>query len=375
MDKWHNKITEEEKDNIRKEYLSGLTGREIAVKTGRSECSIFKICFGLRTLSESCNLMVSRGRRTLSEEGRMTLSRMGRESCQRTGKFYTKPEREFKTLLNSVGVGVCFPEYVCEIKNVESDLESDYSEIVCFQYPIQRYVVDFADVVKKIVLNVNGDYWHANPLLYKQDSLGKMQAINVRQDKNKRIFLEKHGWKVVDIWESEIYWNKSVVIEKLRSVGIPEARLVYTQEKGVQFSHGSPEDWSGRLNELWGNKSGSSNKDGWKDTESWAERINSKWFSSPRISTKIKSVCECGREFYHIQSHKRHYCSNDCRAKFTTSIRKPAKEILEKEVPVSSWEELGRKYGVSGANVKKWAKGYGIIFSPKRVPRKRAIRL
>ena len=66
-----------------------------------------------------------------------------------------------------------------------------------YQYPIQRYVVDFADVKKKIVININGDYWHANPLLYDRNNLGKLQQINVRQDKNKKIFLEKTDGKLL----------------------------------------------------------------------------------------------------------------------------------------------------------------------------------
>lgn len=58
--------------------------------------------------------------------------------------------------------------------------------------------------------------------------------------KTKKFFWKKNGWKVVDIWESEIYWNKEFVKEKIRAVGITEARLDYTQKTGVQFPHCPP---------------------------------------------------------------------------------------------------------------------------------------
>lgn len=77
-----------------------------------------------------------------------------------------------------------------------------------------------------------------------------MQIINIRQDKNKRIFLGKNGWKVVDIWESEIYWNKDLVKDKIRAISLTEKRCPYTADTGVQFSH-CPPDWSEQIKRLW----------------------------------------------------------------------------------------------------------------------------
>ena len=319
-------------------YKQGKSYQEIREMTGFNFTKISKNVRGMRTLKQARKISLQKGRWKLTEQGRMSLSKNGINSCQKTGKYYTKPERMFKDILNEVGVGVKFSDYIKEIKGVQDDCNDNY---VLYQYPIQRYVVDFADVEKKIVININGDYWHANPLLYDRNNLGKLQQINVRQDKNKKIFLEKNGWKVVDIWESEIYWNKEFVKEKIRAVGITEARLDYTQKTGVQFPHCPPPlDWSESLKKLWFKK----------------ER-------KPREkSERITKICKCGEKFVCIKGGKRErkYCSRECANKFMTSDNKPSKEVLKKIVNEMSFLKLGKKYGVSDRTIKKWCEKYGI---------------
>lgn len=175
-------------------YKQGKSYREIREMTGFNFTKISKNVRGMRTLKQARKISLQKGRWKLTEQGRMSLSKNGINSSQKTGKYYTKPEIMFKEILNEVGVGVKFPDYIKEIKGVQDDCNDNY---VLYQYPIQRYVVDFADVNKKIVININGDYWHANPLLYYRNNLGKLQQINVRQDKNKKIFLEKTDGKLL----------------------------------------------------------------------------------------------------------------------------------------------------------------------------------
>ena len=333
---------DEKNDNelIIESYKQGKTYREIKEITGFNFTKISKNVKGMRTLKQAKELSLKRGRWKLTEQGGMSLSRNGINSCRKTGKYYTKPEMMFRDLLNEMNVGVKFPDFIKEIKNVVDD--EGYEQYVLCQYPIQRYVVDYVDVINMIAININGDYWHANPLLYDSDNLGKLQKINVRQDKNKRIFLEKNNWKVVDIWESEIYWNKVLVIEKLRAVGITEARLDYTQEEKVQFLHCSPfSDWSTTLKKLWFKKDRKPKKE----------------------SQKITKVCKCGKEFVCVKREKREqkYCSKECFYRFNTNENKPLKEELEKLIKDFSFVRLGKRFGVSDNTIKKWCKNYGII--------------
>lgn len=66
----------------------------------------------------------------------------------------------------------------------------------------------------------------------------------------------------------------------------------------------------------------------------------------------------CGKELFEIGVEK--YCSIDCRAFSDRRVDRPSKEVLEKEMAEMPLTALGKKYGVSDAAVKKWAKIYGI---------------
>lgn len=61
-----------------------------------------------------------------------------------------------------------------------------------------------------IIIEVNGDYWHANPKLYKENDLirrfgGYVKARDIWEKDLERIhYIEKLGYKVLVIWEDEI---------------------------------------------------------------------------------------------------------------------------------------------------------------------------
>ena len=327
------KLTDSERCLIKSSYLDeGMSYRDIHEKYGYSSATIGKVVKGLRTTEES--LLVARSNNKkyiLTEEGRRTLSENGKKASMRSGKFWTKPEREFKKILNDIDIGVIIPEDIAKIIGVDSD--NDFSRNICFQFPIQRYVCDFVDVENKTVFNINGDYWHANPLLYDARRLGKMQKINIRQDKNKRVYLIKKGWNVVDIWESEIYWNCEFVKEEVRAVSAKKIEMSF-----CDFHQ--PEDWSNKLQDLWFKKNRKS-----------------------RNMDKVSIFCKnCNISFLISSSQKtrRKYCSRECYIVANRKVERPSKEELEKMIDTMSWCAIGRKYNVSDNAVRKWAKAYGI---------------
>lgn len=336
-----NKVPQEEKDLILKLYKEGMSYRDITNQTGNNAMTISKIVKGMRGLSEANILARKQGKCKITESGRIALSQNGIKSCQKTGKFWTKPEQEFSLILLSMNIGVKVPDYIAEITGFKGENDGE----IFYQYPIQRYVVDFVDVKRKIAINVNGDYWHANPMLYDEDKLGDLQKTNIRQDKNKKIFLEKNGWKILDIWESEIYWNKSLVIEKIRAVGIEGTHMVYTHESGVQISHcPPPEDWSEKLKHLWFKK---------------ARKART-------YLVKIKRECQnpkCKKEFEVKlrKNRERKYCCLKCSASMQRRSAVISKEELQKLINEKPMVQIGKMFGVSDNAVRKWAKKYGIL--------------
>ncbi len=76
------------------------------------------------------------------------------------------------------------------------------------QEPISNILVDFYIPDKKLVIECHGDYWHMNPSKYKIDDINHSTKRTAKEqwekDKNRRIFLESNGYKVIELWESEI---------------------------------------------------------------------------------------------------------------------------------------------------------------------------
>lgn len=71
------------------------------------------------------------------------------------------------------------------------------------------------------LIEVNGDYWHGNPEIYKPNDLilkGSLKEYKVsdkwKTDKDKILTAEKLGYKVFIIWEKDLKENKEEVIKK-----------------------------------------------------------------------------------------------------------------------------------------------------------------
>ncbi len=80
-------------------------------------------------------------------------------------------------------------------------------------------VVDILIESQKIIIEIYGDKWHANPLIYKDSDLlktwnGKLFAYEIRKkDFERKKHLESFGYKVIEIWEKDIRTNFEKVKE------------------------------------------------------------------------------------------------------------------------------------------------------------------
>ena len=78
------------------------------------------------------------------------------------------------------------------------------------QFALRGRSFDFKIHKSKILIEVNGDFWHANPAQYKANELvhlpGKpMKASKLWEKDNKKVKLaEINGYSVVTIWETEL---------------------------------------------------------------------------------------------------------------------------------------------------------------------------
>lgn len=93
----------------------------------------------------------------------------------------------------------------------EMGLDFEYSVILDYKQ------FDFGSKKHKILLEVQGDYWHGNPILYTKKQLNDIQKRNIKKDKDKAIFAKEHSIKLYSIWETDIKTNNFTVLEEIKN--------------------------------------------------------------------------------------------------------------------------------------------------------------
>jgi G:T-mismatch repair DNA endonuclease (very short patch repair protein) len=104
-------------------------------------------------------------------------------------------------------------EYSRSFINYVSKLELRIQDILnknSITYTANGFLYNYNfDIIfkNKTILEIQGDFWHGNPLLYKENDI-LLKGLTVKKvwekDKKKREKLEKNGYKIVYLWESDI---------------------------------------------------------------------------------------------------------------------------------------------------------------------------
>lgn len=83
------------------------------------------------------------------------------------------------------------------------------------EYLIKYYQVDFCFPDKKLVVEVDGGYWHCDPRIYKEPK-NKMQRKAIVKDKREKTYLTNRGWTLLRFWEKEINSDINKCIEVVK---------------------------------------------------------------------------------------------------------------------------------------------------------------
>lgn len=119
-----------------------------------------------------------------SYEERLERTSKARESVNHRGGYSSKPEKRVRKAL------------------IDLNVESVYNK------HIWNYNWDM--VIENILIEVQGVMWHAKPSKYKETDLimGKILAKDIwEKDKRKHAKAKDEGYKVIEIWEDEI-WDR-----------------------------------------------------------------------------------------------------------------------------------------------------------------------
>jgi len=77
----------------------------------------------------------------------------------------------------------------------------------------KNYQFDFIIHKKRILIEIDGDYWHGNPDFYNingsdgKRKLNNIQLSNIKNDREKDIFAKEHNFKLIRIWETDVNNN------------------------------------------------------------------------------------------------------------------------------------------------------------------------
>lgn len=88
------------------------------------------------------------------------------------------------------------------------------------EYQVKYFSLDFAFPNTKIGIECQGTYFHVDPRIYPNGPKDKIQERNFGRDEQKRKFLEKEEWTIIECWETEINDGsfKEYLISKLKEL-------------------------------------------------------------------------------------------------------------------------------------------------------------
>ena len=111
-------------------------------------------------------------------------------AAEKMAQNMTKPEREFAKLLKEL--------------NIKFEPQKILGESI----------YDFYLPDHKMLVEIDGDYYHGNPDKYTKEQLNGMQKKNKRNDKDKDWQAKGLGYKIERVWEHDI--NKEYSLVKMR---------------------------------------------------------------------------------------------------------------------------------------------------------------
>ena len=104
---------------------------------------------------------------------------------------------------------------------LEEDFARDFLDklklryIYQFKTNIGRWY-DFYLTDYRILIEIDGGYWHSDPRIVKEDKLTPTQKHNKRVDEDKNRWALLHGIPLIRIWEKDIRENPNQVMNMLR---------------------------------------------------------------------------------------------------------------------------------------------------------------
>lgn len=190
-------VKNEKKDTNLKKWGAINPSQSEKIKKKKEQASLAK--YGCKNVFQSEEIKAKSRKTCIEKYGVTNWNALGlNRSSGKRSKFHKQIEQ---ILINNK---IPFKSEVAAKFSAYNDiLGKDYSPIV--DILLSKY---------KVVIECNGDYWHANPKLYKSTDLfntwdGPKTAKDIwEKDKIRKKQIESFGYKVIIVWESDLKQNK-----------------------------------------------------------------------------------------------------------------------------------------------------------------------
>jgi len=127
-----------------------------------------------------------------------------------------KKKKKIARMANKMSKKMTEPERIFADMMGELDVEFETQKI------IDNKIFDFYIPSKNMIIEIDGDYFHGNPLIYESKDLNKMQLRNMRNDTFKDILAKGRGFGLERVWEYELknnYKEQKIRFKKLLKNG------------------------------------------------------------------------------------------------------------------------------------------------------------
>lgn len=84
-----------------------------------------------------------------------------------------------------------------------------------WQFRLGRYVFDFL-LPDRVLIEVHGTYWHADPRFHARDRLTPLQKRNIEHDRKKADFAVQSGYRLKVVWEQDLKHGRISINDLVR---------------------------------------------------------------------------------------------------------------------------------------------------------------
>lgn len=154
-------------------------------------------------------------REKLTEEEKLVISK--NMSCSQKKLIKDNPE-QYRAWKVKAAKASATSHIRYKINKLEEKVQNKLLDLglVDFKYSVilNYYQFDFGNKKHRVLLEVQGDYWHGNENIYKE--FNEIQKSNKERDLRKVEFAEKYGFKLFHIWEEDINKDNFTILNKIK---------------------------------------------------------------------------------------------------------------------------------------------------------------